>query len=120
MNGLRANRRGWEFAFGPTFNLVAKDYGYYDSENNWIRRSEWNATNVTTGATPPTFVERLDSRGSYTLGSNFVFGIGKTFRSGNRNVPVNFFAIPGRSGWRFGLSFGYNSRNHATKVKYND
>ncbi|MCX6312347.1 MAG: hypothetical protein NT084_12015 [Bacteroidetes bacterium] len=120
MNGLRANRRGWEFAFGPTFNLVAKDYGYYDSENNWIRRSEWNATNVTTGATPPTFVERLDSRGSYTLGSNFVFGIGKTFRSGNLNVPVNFFAIPGRSGWRFGLSFGYNSRNHATKVKYND
>ena len=40
MNGLRANRRGWEFAFGPTFNLVAKDYGYYDSENNWIRRSQ--------------------------------------------------------------------------------
>ncbi len=120
MNGLRANRRGWEFAFGPTFNLIPKDYGYYDSENNWIRRSEWNSANMGTGATPPSFVERMDSRGDVKLGSSFVFGFGKTFRSGNLNVPVNFFVIPGRTGWRFGLSFGYNSRSHATKVKNND
>ena len=116
MNGLRANRRGWEFAFGPTFNVVAKDFGYYNN-NKWVTKSEWQAANPNFTGNPPSFVERMDSRGNYKLGSNFVFGFGKTFRSGSLSIPVNFFAIPGRSGWRFGLSFGYNSRNHATKVK---
>jgi hypothetical protein len=114
MNGLRANRHGWEFAFGPTFNLIQKNYGYYDSENNWITREEWNAANANsiTPVTPPAFIERMDSRGNFTLGSNFVFGVGKTFRSGNLNIPVNAFFVPGRSGWHFGISFGYNGRNH--------
>lgn len=112
MNGIRANRYGWEFAFGPTFNLVQKDFGYYDSENNWIRRTEWNQLNANNpNAVVPTYIERMDSRGDYTLGSSFVFGLGKTFRSGNLNVPVNIYAVPGRSGWRFGVSFGYNARN---------
>ncbi|MEO5643027.1 MAG: hypothetical protein ABIQ40_15280 [Bacteroidia bacterium] len=116
MNGIRANRLGLEFAFGPTFNLVQKDFGYYDSENNWVRRKEWNTQNSTTpNAIPPTFIERIDSRGDYKLGSNFVFGVGKTFRSGNLNVPVNAFFVPGRSGWRFGLSFGYNARNRSKR-----
>jgi hypothetical protein len=112
MNGIRANRYGWEFAFGPTFNIVQKDFGYYDSENNWVRRTEWNQLNANVpNAVPPTYVERMDSRGDYKLGSNFVFGLGKTFRSGNLNVPVNVYAVPSRSGWRFGLSIGYNARN---------
>lgn len=116
MNGIRANRLGFEFAFGPTFNIVQKDFGYYDSENNWIRRSEWNSQNAgVPNAVPPTFVERMDSRGDFKLGSNFVFGVGKTFRSGNLNIPVNVFAIPGRTGWRFGLSVGYNARNRVKK-----
>jgi hypothetical protein len=116
MNGIRANRLGFEFAFGPTFNIVQKDFGYYDSENNWIRRSEWTAQNASIpNAVPPTFVERMDSRGDYKLGSAFVFGVGKTFRSGNLNIPVNLFAIPGRTGWRFGLSVGYNARNRVKK-----
>lgn len=112
MNGIRANRYGWEFAFGPTFNLVQKDFGYYDSENNWIRRKDWNQLNANNpNAVVPTYIERMDSRGDYRLGSSFVFGLGKTFRSGNLNVPVNVYAVPGRSGWRFGVSFGYNARN---------
>ncbi|MDQ3108335.1 MAG: hypothetical protein M3R17_00430 [Bacteroidota bacterium] len=109
MNGLRANKYGWEFAFGPSFNIVQKEFGYYDSENKWIRRSEWQTLNPNS-TTAPAFIERMDSRGTPKLGSNFVFGIGKTFRSGNLNVPVNVFAVPGRSGWRFGLSIGYNAR----------
>ena len=112
MNGLRANHRGWEFAFGPTFNLIQKDYGYYDSESNWITRSEWSQANINSpAAVPPAFIERMDSRGDFKLGSNFVFGVGKTFRSGNLNVPVNAFFVPSRSGWHFGVSFGYNARN---------
>jgi hypothetical protein len=111
MNGLRMNRYGFEFAFGPSFNIVPKEYGYYDSENNWVRRSDWQQLNANNPlALSPAFVERLDSRGTPKLSSNFVFGIGKTFRSGNLNVPVNVFAVPGRSGWRFGLSIGYNAR----------
>ncbi|CAN5361327.1 hypothetical protein BH09BAC5_BH09BAC5_12580 [soil metagenome] len=115
MNGIRANKRGYEFAFGPTFHLVQKDYGYYDSENNWITRSEWNTANLNSNLTPPSFEQRIDSRGDYALGSSFVFGVGKTFRSGNLNIPVNAYAIPGRDGWRFGLSIGYNARNHVAK-----
>lgn len=114
MNGIRANRLGVEFAFGPTFNLVQRDYGHYVN-NVWETKSEWYAANTTTNATPPSFIQRLDSRGDFTLGSSFVFGIGKTFRSGNLNIPVNAYAIPGRDGWRFGLSFGYNSRNRVAK-----
>ncbi|MBI3511457.1 MAG: hypothetical protein HY064_12400 [Bacteroidetes bacterium] len=110
MNGLRANKHGWEFAFGPTFNVYKRDYGYYDPEHNWITRTQWQNDTANINKTAPAFFQRLDSRGTPSLGSNFVFAFGKTFRSGNLNIPVNFFAIPGRGGWRFGISFGYNSR----------
>ena len=52
---------------------------------------------------------RLDSRGDYRLGSGFVLAVGKTFRSGKLNIPVNAFFIPGkRYSHRFGISFGFN------------
>jgi hypothetical protein len=35
MHGVRSNVNGWEFAFGPTINLVPKSKGYYDASNNW-------------------------------------------------------------------------------------
>lgn len=112
MNGMRMNRMGWEVGFGPTFSLITREEGFY-LNNEWIRRRDYNS--AIHGAEPE-FMHRLDSRGSVYLNSAFIFAIGKTFRSGNMNIPVNLFAIPGRDGWRFGLSFGYNARNwHASK-----
>lgn len=115
MNGLRENKHGWEFGFGPSFSLVTRSEGYYNASNQWILRSEWQNDTNNFGMTPPDFIHRLDSRGDYVLSSSFVFAIGKTFRSGTMNIPVNLYMMPGRDGWRFGLSFGYNARNRMKK-----
>lgn len=106
MNGLRNNRSGWEFAFGPTVVLNKMSNGYY-SEGEWHLASDWTDTIPN----PNYLVTRTDSRGDYKLTSGFVFAFGKTFRSGNLNIPVNLYAIPSKEGIRFGASFGYNSKN---------
>jgi hypothetical protein len=111
LNGLRLNRYGWEFGFGPSLALVTRSQGYYDVDGHWVRKSEWNSDPANANLTAPAFTRRLDSRGDIELSSTFLFAIGKTFRSGSMNIPVNVYAMPGREGWRFGMSFGYNSRN---------
>jgi len=107
MNGLRNTVNGWEFAFGPTFNLGRKAHGYYDGNHVW---------HLLDGATPAPDnvddIQREDSRGDYTLGTGFVIAVGKTFKSGKLNIPVNAFVIPAKDGFRFGISFGYNAKNH--------
>lgn len=115
MNGLRENKHGWEFGFGPSLSLVTRSEGFYDANNNWILRKEWTSDTLNAGLTPPAFEHRLDSRGDYVISSSFVFAIGKTFRSGTMNIPVNLYVMPGRDGWRYGISFGYNARNRVKK-----
>ncbi len=109
LNGLRNNSNGFEFAFGPTFSLVNKAQGYYDSTNRW--------TYVKNSALAPnqSLEHRLDSRGTPTLQSGFVFAFGKTFKSGRLNIPVNGYIIPNRDGMRFGLSFGFNAKDRYAK-----
>ena len=112
MNGTRMNRHGWEVGFGPTFSLITRSEGA-NINNEWVRREDYDpaihGANIT-------FENRLDSRGDLYMNSSFIFAVGKTFRSGNMNIPVNAYAVPGRDGWRFGMSFGYNARNwHAAK-----
>lgn len=112
MNGMRMNRHGWEVGFGPTFSLITRSEGAYIN-NEWVRRSEYDP--AVHGANIE-FVNRLDSRGDVYMNSSFIFAVGKTFRSGTMNIPVNAYAVPGRDGWRFGVSFGYNARNwHSSK-----
>jgi hypothetical protein len=115
MNGLRENRHGWEIGFGPSLTLVSKTEGFYDADRNWIRKKDWLADPSNQSLSSPAFISRLDSRGDLMISSSFVFAVGKTFRSGNMNIPMNAYAVPGRDGWRFGLSFGYNSRNRVKK-----
>jgi hypothetical protein len=115
MNGLRMNRKGWEFAFGPSVNLITRSEGFYNSTGHWERRQEWESDPLNSSSPAPSFEKRLDSRGDYVLNSSFVFAFGKTFRSGSVNIPVNIYAMPGREGWRFGLSFGYNARNRPSR-----
>ncbi len=106
MNGLRNNRNGWEFAFGPTIVLNKTAKGYF-SEGEWHLASDWNDSIPN----PNYIVSRTDSRGDYQLSSGFVFAFGKTFKSGNLNIPINMYVIPSKEGIRFGASFGYNSKN---------
>lgn len=106
MNGLRNNRNGWEFAFGPTIIVNKMSKGYYEN-GEWFMANEWTDTLPN----PNYLTTRVDSRGDYKLTSGFVFAFGKTFKSGNLNIPVNVYVIPSKDGFRFGASFGYNSKN---------
>lgn len=108
LNGIRSNVSGWEFAFGPTFNVTKMAKGYYQN-GTWHLQNEWDGN--TKGNNPFEIVERVDNRGLPTLRSSLVIAAGKTFRSGRLNIPVNVFVIPGKSGWRAGVSFGFNARN---------
>ncbi|MFH0866301.1 MAG: hypothetical protein V1904_08900 [Bacteroidota bacterium] len=106
MNGIRNNKNGWEFAFGPTVMVTRQANGYYD-DDGWHLNNEWQNDSV---VNPNSIVTRLDSRGHLSLTSGFVFAFGKTIKSGNLNIPVNAFIIPNKEGIRFGVSFGYNSK----------
>jgi hypothetical protein len=109
LHGLRSNKSGFEFAFGPNLNVTKVAEGYYDEAGKWVLFSEWKAANPT-GANPPDVFKRFDSRGQFELSSAFIFACGKSFRSGKLNIPVNVFFIPNRAGHRFGLSIGFNGR----------
>ncbi len=112
LNGLRHNRFGWEFAFGPNIALTKVADGYYDESGDWHLENEWFRDNPDT-SNPFPIEERMDSRGDHKLVSGFLFGIGKTFRSGRLNIPVNVFFIPGKDdSHRFGISMGYNVSNY--------
>ncbi|MES2837112.1 MAG: hypothetical protein V4667_06300 [Bacteroidota bacterium] len=109
LNGFRNSVSGWEFAFGPTFGLVQKA-NVYTIGNNVYKENEWTQRG-NTGINPHEVTEQLDSRGVVKLNTGFVFAMGKTFRSGKLNIPVNAFVVPGKETWRFGLSFGFNNKN---------
>lgn len=111
LNGMRSNRTGWEFAFGPIFYGVKKANGYYDDADVWRLENEWNESNPDID-NPFTIEERLDSRGETAFDSGFVFAVGKTFKSGRLNIPINGFFIPNKDGHRFGLSFGFNASRY--------
>ncbi len=103
LNGLRNNKTGWEFAFGPTFGLVSVAEGYYDNGQWRLPHTDMPSGQVLS--------KRLDSRGKYELRSAFVIAFGKSFRSGKMNIPVNGYVIPSRDGARIGVSFGFNARS---------
>ncbi len=104
LNGIRDNIGGWELAIGPTFGLIKKAKGYYDASNEWHLESESQI-----GTNFP-IEERVDSRGELSFQSGFIFAVGKSFKSGKVNLPVNVFVIPSNTGIRFGLTIGYNSK----------
>lgn len=107
MNGFRNNKHGWEIAFGPTFGLVTKANGYYDTNNSWHLEGDWTDT---VNVNPYRIEKRLDSRGKYELQAGFIVAAGKTFKSGKLNIPVNVYVIPSKEGVRMGASFGFNAK----------
>jgi len=108
LNGMRSNRTGWEFAFGPIIYGSKKAKGYYDDANVWHLENEWNITNPDED-NPFEIKNRLDSRGDLNYESGFVFAVGKTLKSGRLNIPINGFFIPNKLGHRFGISMGFNA-----------
>lgn len=112
LNGLRDSRLGVELAFGPIFLLNKTERGYYDEadEGKWKRLADYFSEEGLPNPYPIT--ERLDSRGDIKVHSSFVVALGKTFKSGRLNIPVNLFMIPNKDGHRYGLSFGFNASKY--------
>jgi hypothetical protein len=104
MNGLRNNVSGIEIGLGPSFGVITRAKGFYDENHNWhLADHEANASGKYE------VVKRLDSRGAPELFACAVISVGKTFRSGKLNIPVNVYCIPSKHGSRFGISFGFNT-----------
>lgn len=102
MNGFRFNKNGWEFALGPIFRITRLAEGYYDEGGNWHLASEMLPEKNYS------LEKAIDCRGDLNLSTSLIIGIGKTFRSGYLNIPVNLYFIPRKEGGTIGLNFGFN------------
>ncbi len=119
MNGFRLNQQGWEIAVGPTFRVARVAEGFYElhGENNefdpvtdWHLESEYGFGNeYATGAKKrgPT-ISNIDQRGNPQFSAGLVIAVGKTFRSGQLNIPMNVYIIPRKEGNVYGMSVGFN------------
>lgn len=109
LNGIRSNRGGWEFAFGPSIGFTQIAQVAQDGEGQWLTKKLWEEKYP--GIKPENgYSRQLDSRGNVELAPYFLLAAGKTFKSGSMNIPVNAFIIPQKNDLRFGLSVGYNAK----------
>ncbi len=106
-HGLRLQKTGLEFALGPVIYVAKRQKGFFDTEKKWHALQQWRSDNPGE-PDPDNVVTTLDTRGEYGITTSFVLSIGKNFRSGNMNLPVNFYAIPHAEGARYGISVGFN------------
>ena len=103
LNGIRDNRSGIEFGFGPTF-VISRKSRMYQENGVWYRPTDRrNVNNLPT-------TNRPDSRGSAFIDANLVFAAGKSFKVGTMNIPMNVFFVPNKNFYRYGFSLGYNFR----------
>ena len=107
LNGFRSSKHGFEFGFGPSLSIRKLARGYFDDQGEWHLSREWD---IAQGENPYNTVERLDSRGEFYPFTRWVWAVGKTFRSGYLNIPVNIYASPRKSDLMIGLSVGFNIR----------
>lgn len=105
LHGLRDNRSGIEFAFGPTFGFTKVSEGYYEG-GDWKRSNEWTDSIPN----PNDMFTRMDSRGNVKLTAGFLFGAGFSIKSGDLNIPVNAFVVMQKKSFRAGISFGFNAK----------
>lgn len=116
LNGFRMNQQGWELAFGPSFSISKTAKGYYHPETN-----EWTLDNGDDYYTSTSgdslaldrslVMKNIDSRGDISLSTSWVWTLGKTFRSGYLNIPINLFvSTTPRVGTMLGFSVGFNIR----------
>ncbi len=123
MNGLRFGKKGWEIAFGPGLGIKRMSRGFFDSEGFYgeagqywsvedFRSSPYGQTNSTTGeaATPAYEITRnADQRGSIIgINTRWVMAVGRTFKAGGLNIPVNVFYSSMKKSGMVGVSVGFN------------
>ncbi len=113
LHGVRTQKTGWEFVIGPVFYLTKRQKGLFDPANadKWTTLVEWQAAHPDT-PDPDEVIKMVDSRGDFGLTTSFLISIGKNFRSGSMNLPINFYAVPHAEGFRYGLSVGFNKKRY--------
>jgi hypothetical protein len=107
MNGIRSNNSGLEIAFGPVFEVTQQARGF-TVEERWYTEEEGVTAFGQEFVDNQIMINRLDSRGDYRLTTSWVWAVGKTFRSGYLNIPVNIYTSVKKNGWVVGTSFGFN------------
>lgn len=107
MVGFRFNNSGFEFGLGPVIRGMRLAEGYFDDNN------KWNIGYFEEDPDRYELVKALDHRGSFSIGYGMIFAVGKTFRSGYLNMPVNVYYSPRKEGSVIGLTLGFNVANRA-------
>lgn len=110
LHGIRSNVSGLEFAFGPIFIMTKKAKGFEVDGEWYLEDQRQDFPNESLN-----IEKRLDSRGDLTLDSGLVLAVGRTFKSGKVNFPVNVVTVLKKSGIRLGVSFGFNASQSARK-----
>ncbi len=116
LHGVRFGKGAWEIAMGPSLSMKKLLSGTTEYDGSFRTFSDLANAGVM-NADQFNYSDRPDTRGAAYFSSNFVVGIGKTFRPGALNVPLNFYASFNKYGTTYGLSLGINitrSRKYTT------
>lgn len=108
LNGFRLNKTGWELGFGPSFSFTKQSIGYYDANNQWLGIEDSRYDYLYAYENADLLTKHLDRRGALHANASWLVSIGKTFKSGTLNVPVNLYANFTQQGTYYGISLGYN------------
>jgi hypothetical protein len=127
MNGFRFGRKGWEFAFGPGLGLKKMQKGFFDTQSKYGIKDEFYTANdwrnyiqekdghtldyydpSVDNETYDLQESHLHSKGAVKLSTSFVFGLGRTFKAGSLNIPVNLFYSSQKGGSIYGVNVGFN------------
>lgn len=108
LNGFRLNNSGFELGFGPSFGFTKESRGYYDENNQWIGSEDIRFDYLYAFDNPDAVSKRLDKRGKVHANASWLISVGKTFKSGTLNIPVNLYANFTQQGTHYGISLGYN------------
>ena len=128
LNGFRFGPKGWEFAFGPSLgfrrvsqgfyteqgkNLFGREAGRYWSEDEF-RAQGYN--DFILESENYTFSENLDKRGELRINTNWLMAVGRTFKAGALNIPVNVYYSYNKYGGSIGTSIGFNVTKSKTNI----
>lgn len=137
LNGFRFGKSGWEFAFGPSFGArkVLTGYdnatdGVFYTEDEWFSKDyeSWRDTpgnvdsetgnwiNNYTAPSKDIYTKRLDTRGDLEFNTNWLMAVGRTFKSGALNIPVNVYYSGNKYGGVIGTSVGFNVTRSEKKI----
>lgn len=136
LNGFRFGTQGWEFAFGPSFGFRRTSSGLFNDQGKYIteyeaRNADYdNYINNPANFDPETnapiveysplskalFSENLDKRGDLKINTNWIIGVGRTFKAGALNIPLNLYYTYNRFGGAIGASVGFNVINNKTNI----